>query len=286
MSKKTIKIHFSGICLLVRTFFENQLKKKFDLIFDDISPDFLIFGETSKDYKKYNCTKIFHTAENIPPPLDECDWAFSFDYIDNTKHFRLPLYLIYAAEFTDRFEDLVKKNQIDISFVNRKFCNFIVSNPRCNIRNEFFHILSKYKKVDSGGPLFNNIGYTIPDTPQSIAKIKFQTQYKFTIAFENNCYRQETHGYTTEKILHPMLAYSIPIYWGNPSIHKDFNPNSFINYYTFNNFNTMIDYIIELDKNDNLYLEKLNSPWIDNYNNNILEDFRNFLFNIFEKSMK
>jgi len=114
--------------------------------------------------------------------------------------------------------------------------------------------------------------------------LKFQSEYKFSIAFENNAYRPQHPGYTTEKIMQPMTVNSIPLYWGNPLIHKEFNVKSFVNYYDFNNFNDMIDYIIELDTNDNKYLEILNQPWFPEYNipeNNKLENIKSFLYKIF-----
>jgi hypothetical protein len=125
----------------------------------------------------------------------------------------------------------------------------------------------------------NNIGYAVPD------KIKFISEYKFTIAYENNAYRPQHPGYTTEKIMQPMTVNSIPIYWGNPVIDKEFNKKSFINFYDFKSEDEMIDYIIELDKNDDRYLEMLNQPWFENYNipdDNKLENIKSFLYKIFE----
>jgi len=110
--------------------------------------------------------------------------------------------------------------------------------------------LQKYKKVDSGGKLLNNIGYLVDD------KVAFLRQYKFTIAFENSCYP----GYTTEKILHAFIADSIPIYWGNPLISRDFSPKSFINCHDYNSFDEVIERVIEVDTNNDLYIEYLTEP--------------------------
>jgi hypothetical protein len=49
--------------------------------------------------------------------------------------------------------------------------------------------------------------------------------------------------------------------------------------------NDMIEYIIELDKNDDKYLEMLNQPWFDEYNipeTNKLENIKSFLYKIFK----
>jgi hypothetical protein len=60
---------------------------------------------------------------------------------------------------------------------------------------------------------------------------------------------------------------------------------SFINYHDFKSEDDMIEYIIELDKDDSKYLEKLNNFWfIDNKipDNNKIENIKSFLFKIFK----
>jgi alpha(1,3/1,4) fucosyltransferase len=92
--------------------------------------------------------------------------------------------------------------------LKRNFCNFVASNGNCPERNQFVEKLSKYKKVDCGGKWMNNIGYNVSD------KRKFQSTYKFSIAFENDAYRKGYEWYITEKIMEPMTVNSIPIYKG------------------------------------------------------------------------
>jgi len=161
----------------------------------------------------------------------------------------------------------------------RKFCNFIVSNGRCDERNNFFLKLSKYRKIDSGGQLMNNLGYLVDD------KVRFQADYKFSIAFENNAYRPQHPGYTTEKIMQPMRVNSLPIYWGNPAIYREFNTKSFINFYDFKDEDEMIDYIIELDRDDDKYLKVLKEPWFVKNKipePNLESNIKKFLFGIFD----
>jgi len=118
----------------------------------------------------------------------------------------------------------------------------------------------------------NNIEYLVMD------KLSFLQQYKFTIAFENSSYP----GYTTEKLLQAFIAYKIPIYWGNPLIHKDFNTNSFINCHDYNNFEEVIERVIEVDKDDSLYREYITkSPIIANAEIEYLDE--NSIIGRFEK---
>ena len=87
-------------------------------------------------------------------------------------------------------------------------------------------------------------------------KIEFLKRYKFNIAFEN----ASLPGYTTEKIVEPM-ARCLPIYWGNPLIHREFNPKSFLNYFDFRDEAALIERIIELDENDALYRQYVAEPY-------------------------
>jgi len=276
MILKKIKINFVDFWDdfdKTNNYFYNLLKQEFDIEISN-NPDFLFYSVFGNSNLSYQCTKIFFSGENIGPDYNNCDYSMCYDYIDNGKHYRLPLYILYGGYY-----DLINKT-VDDSLANRKFCNFIVSNGGSLIRNNFFTKLSKYKNVDSGGRFMNNIGYPVGD------KLKFQSEYKFSIAFENDLYRENRDGYTTEKILEPMKVNSIPIYWGNTLIHKEFNRNSFINYHDFKSEDELIEYIIFLDNNDNEYMRVMNEPWLND--NKIVEslkeeNIKNFLYNIFIK---
>src|SRR5690606_4445194 len=124
-------------------YFFNILKNDFNIQISD-SPDIVFFSVFGQSHMKYSCKKIFYTGENIPPPLEHCDYSFSFDNIDNIRNYRLPHYLLY-----DGYYDLTSKS-ISEDLYDRKFCNFVASNGNCKERNNFFTELSKYKKVDSG----------------------------------------------------------------------------------------------------------------------------------------
>jgi hypothetical protein len=274
--KRKIKIDFSdfwGGFDKTNNYFYNLLKDDFDVIITD-NPDYLFFSIFGNKHLNYKCKKIFYTGENIAPPLHYCDYSFSFDYLDDERNYRIPHYLLY-----DGYYELQRPKIIDESLAKRKFCNFVVSNNGCQERNNFYTELSKYKKVDSGGRFANNLGYAVDN------KVKFQSEYKFSIAFENNAYRPQHPGYTTEKIMEPMTVNSIPIYWGNPEIGKEFNTKSFINVYDFDSIDSVINYIEYLDNNDKKYLELLNQPWFTDYNipeSNKIENIKSFLYKIFE----
>lgn len=157
----------------------------------------------------------------------------------------MPNYLLYEIH-----PDQLVKREEDIRRLvesRDKFCSMVVSNANTPKRNLFFEKLSEYKKVDSGGKYKNNVGGRV------INKREFISQYKFNISFENSSYP----GYTTEKILEAMVCNTIPIYWGNPLIHYEFNTKSFFNYSDYDSEEDLMADIIEHDKDSDKYFKKL-----------------------------
>lgn len=250
---QTIKIFFTDLWpnASKENYFLNFLQRHFNVVVDP-EPDYLFYSVYGNEHLKYsNCIKIFYTGENMFPDFNFCDYAIGFHFFNfEDRYLRFPLYVIYPG-----FEGLQDKKLPEDNFlVNRKFCNFIYSNssnadPK---REIFFKALSRYKKVDSGGKYLNNIGYAVPD------KLPFIRDYKFTIAFENSSVK----GYTTEKIMEPMAAGSMPVYWGNPLVETDFNGDSFVNVMAFDSFEKAIEEITRLDKDDDAYLAKIKNSWL------------------------
>lgn len=215
-------------------------------------PDFVIFSSFGRDHRLHSCTRIFFTGESHRPDFATCDYAFTPHYLDDPRHLRWPLYAFYYRP------EMLLRDDDDLDTImaaKTRFCCFIASNRKARKRNAFFRRLSRYKQVDAGGRVFNNLGYVVPGGPRG--KIEFLKQYKFNIAFENT----SIAGYTTEKIVEPMAARCLPIYWGNPLIHREFNPKSFLNYFDFDDETALIEAIIELDRDDALYRQRLAEPW-------------------------
>lgn len=252
------------------------LSKKYHVIVDPINPDYLFCSCFSYNVYKYeNSVKIYFTGENNVPDFNIYDYAIGFQYVNfEDRYLRFPLYLFYIWE---NLENMNLKH-ISGSLTGRKFCNFVYSNKQNAdpIRDKFFFELSKYKKVDSGGRLYNNIGGPVKD------KCAFLRDYKFTIAFENS----SVNGYTTEKVVEPMLVNSIPIYWGNKLIGRDFNKSSILVVKDEKDFDRVIDEIKFLDQNDDAYLSKLKQNWFvrENEKEHWTDLLMSFLDNIFKQS--
>ena len=250
-------------------YFTELLSERFEIEISPENPDYIIYSAFGTDFLRYNCTRIFYTGENIRADFMDCDWAFTFDFSDDHRQYRLPLYPLFG----DIMQLTLPRPDLDqILREKTNFCNFIYSNAANKIRMDFFTKLNAVKKVDSAGRLMNNTNKKVEN------KLDFIKTYKFTIAFENESYP----GYTTEKIFEPMLVNSIPIYWGNPLIGEDFNTKSFLNYHDFETEQELIERIIELDNNDELYKKMLAEPFFkDNTPNKYVD--RNNILDRFEK---
>ena len=152
------------------------------------------------------------------------------------------------------------------------FCCFIVSNPNCETINKMFAKLNTYKQVHSYGNYKNNMNYVIKSEYWSNQYINFISKYKFIICFENS----NENTYITEKLINSYLANIIPIYWSNKCVKNIFNMNNmvFLEDETEDSFQKVIDKVIELDNDDEKYLNMVNQPvftdqgkthWENNY---------------------
>ncbi|MBL7059069.1 hypothetical protein ISS08_01320 [Candidatus Pacearchaeota archaeon] len=235
--------------------------------------------------------KIFQGSEHVKPRMDECDWAFSSYFegdINHPHYMRLPAYVFNDFYLGKKIipPKIRKTNFNKIKKEKNKFCNFIYSQEVIS-RNDFFKKLSKYKKIDSPGRCMNNmspIGNHNSSKKSRMfenwieEKLDFIKNYKFTIAFEN----ASIPGWSTEKLTHPMLVNSIPIYFGHKDISKEFNPKSFININDFKNIDEMIKHIIRVDNDDKLYKKYLKEPFYTKDNNVNYFDEKRYL-NQFKK---
>jgi alpha(1,3/1,4) fucosyltransferase len=255
--KRTVRIDFSDFWTPFDkrdNFFFKLLSERFDVQLCD-QPDFLIYANGGHVHRLHNCIKIFYTHESILPNFQECDYAFTSFCLDDPRHLRLPYYVVLH----ESPESIIKSPaEIDRLLASKtKFCSFIVSQHhrrKNQNRLSLFTKLSEYKRVDSGGRFMNNIGG--PVTGGYEGKVAWLKDYKFNIAFENAA----VEGYTTEKIFQAMMARCLPIYWGNPRIHEEFNPRSFLNAAEFPNEKALVERIIELDRDDRQYREYLAQP--------------------------
>ncbi len=248
--KPLLKIHFSDFWkgyFPDNNIFVDLLSREYNVVLDAENPDIVIYCCFGKDYLKYKCIRIFYCCENERPDFTGCDYAITFDFNKRKNHLRYPLYGYYI----DMYPKLLV-TKMDNLFVQRsreelkkkweqktKFCCMVVSNSLSKKRIDFYKKLNSIKVVDSGGKVLNNVGGPVE------RKMEFIKDYRFVISFENSSHP----GYTTEKVMEPIVTDSIPIYWGNPLVNLDFNEERILNYHSFDNEQQLIDKILELENN-------------------------------------
>ena len=271
---KVLRLGFTDTFGAIENFFTKILSERFQVIRDDVNPDYLIFGDSNfgnnnVNYDNKNCVKVFYTGENARPWDYRCHYSISFDHHEfEGRNYRLPLYVIY--DYDNHFRDVHVPNTSNINrlpadlrlLTEKKFCSFVVKNDACEMRNKWFHKLNEHKGVDSAGPLFNNVGYILPRGEDSVpAKLKFLNGYKFNLCFENSSYP----GYATEKLYEALCAKTIPIYWGSPTIEVDFNTKAFLNWHDYGNDEDFFKAIKEIDENPDMYEEMYLEPMFADY---------------------
>ena len=252
---KKIKLKFVGFTSKIQEQGLRDIIGRHFEIEDSSEPDYVMYWVYDYEHLKYNSIRILYTSECYTPDFNDCDYAIGFDRLCfGDRYTRVPLYTLFQYQ---KFYDYIKQRpKFDKGLLRTKdrFCTFVVSNCFAqDVRSKLFEKLSEYKKVDSGGRFKNNIGGAVKD------KQAFLKRAKFNIAGENCSY----DGYATEKIVEAFAADTIPIYYGDPNIVKDFNPRAFVNVHDFASLDEVLEKVKEIDNNDDLYLSMLNEPIIN-----------------------
>ncbi len=268
-------------------YFTDVLSKRFPI--ELVSPEeaqYVFCSDPGVTSMHCKAVKIYYTGENRQADWTAYDYGMSHELDAHPRHLRVPYYALFTLNTSDAEWDRLLTRQAwtvaDLHERKSKFCHFVYRNHVCKTRNRFFKKLSEYKRVDSAGPFLNNMdqGYCVPRGFMNT--LSFMNPYKFSISFENEAYR----GYTTEKLFNALIARTVPIYWGNPEVARDFNPKSFINYYDFSSEKELLDYVIHVDENDELYLKYLNAPMLNHPRDmiQIRDDFYAFFERIFSNT--
>lgn len=251
---------------------QNETEYGYKFEFSPVNPDYIIASEmiyyNSNLAKKFNslirnnpnAIRIFRNGECISPDFNIFDYAIVFDrYLTNGDRVcRIPFTRYFASSLLVDQETISYKKEIP---KKQKFCNFIYSNGNAHPkRDELFYELSKYKRVDSLGKYLNNTGVrsTRHSTDWRRLSIELRQDYKFSIAAENAIFP----GYVSEKLISCLQAGTIPIYWGDPTVGKDFNTKSFINCHEYNTIDEIVERVSEIDNDDVLRLEIAMQPWM------------------------
>jgi len=284
-------------------YFYHLLSTKYTVYVDDVDPD-IVFGSYGfsstreiERYANHRCLKVYYTGESDGPRAYPYDVNITqWRDVKLDTHFRLPLWAFFCAWFDERplshqrdpsvlcpIGNLIKPNA-DFEKIfdqKKKFCSFLYADGT-HERNFWFEQVNRISPVESAGSFRNNTGFRVSGRGDQIHKLNYMSEFFFTLAIEN----KNVNGYLTEKMLHPLSVFSIPIYWGDSSVTLDFNEKCFIDVRN-KNPDIVLDEIRSLINDKNLYVEKMIEPRIDIKKCDFSpEKVLNFLENSLEKKVK
>lgn len=283
---KTIKIYFTGFWKSfnpVDNMFTYILNKRYNVVIDSVDPDFVICSPLGEPYEyiKYDCPRIMYTGEFLSADFNAIDYFIGYDnIIFGDRSFRFPLFLwsdngeYLPSEPMTRDEAAKELKKKDL------FCNYIFGHDTAlGIREKILELLEQYKRVECAGKHRNNMPnneiYTIRTKPQIMERCKF------SITAESVCYP----GYTSEKIVDAFRAKTIPVYFGDPTISNDFNMKSFVDVLEFPSIEKAVERVIEIDKNDELYVDMMCEYryLVANYEEEMFKKLEEYLYHIFDQ---
>ena len=215
--------------------------------FDDA--ELLIYSDFGERHWGFKGLKVYLTGENMLPDFDQCDLAYSpVEIAGDPRAVRFP----YYAQVLPELGSLVRPADYEAHLCLDRpgFACFVASNARGTERNRFFRALHRRRPLVSAGRHFNTTGKPLAD------KMGLLRDFRFNLAFENS----SSPGYVTEKLVEPLLAGCVPIYWGDPEVGREFNPSCMINVSDYTSDKVAIDHILEVDSDPQARLALLTAP--------------------------
>lgn len=242
----------------------------FEMVYDPVSPTYLFGSEhiylSRHQFRKFlsllepGRVSVYFSFEAVEPDLNLFDYAVVHDcraeIMDRLGRCPVSVFNNFDSVYSDLLHGCYDP-ELALKTKSR-FCSFLYSNAKAHQRRDWlFRTLSDYKRVDSLGPHLNNCNMKTSRSEKNWRQlaIEIKRPYKFDIAAENARYS----GYTTEKIMSSFAANAIPIYWGNPDIAEEFNPDSFVNANGMTS-EELIDKVRTIDGDDGLWCKMAAAP--------------------------
>jgi len=244
----------------------------------DILFETIFYSQSYVSSKDWKYTFLFSGESRLSPNPEKYSCVL-WGERNHDNVVNLPLFVAFmeCSKFTNRMRSPKER----ITKVPSKLVCAVIGNPNGAARNKFLDKLEKHMKIDYAGPYRNNIGGKLECEYYSKEFLQFVGQYKFIIGMENS--RGDT--YITEKIIHGLVAGSIPVYWGCKRVANYINKNRFLLLDEVDEaeMNAMIWKMQVLANNDTKWLAKVNQPIfpdnrLERTPERIARDIRNIIF--------
>lgn len=250
------------------------LKTRFEVQEVETDPEYVIHSVFGYSFlsEPEEAIRIAFIGENVRPDFNLSDYSFGFDWLEfDDRYYRAPNYILYPS-----FKSVIGGTPplLRIPFGERTFCNFLYSNPNAHpMRDILFDRLQRIGRVDSPGAHRRNMSsLAVPAYKSNWEEVavEWQSNYRFSISVENS----STPGYSTEKVVNALAAGTIPIYFGDPVLHRIFNPDRMINIH-LTGLDNALKRVQEINNNSELFAEVLRQPNFTNGKtpSNLSEEF-------------
>ena len=264
--------------------FTQIIKEKYEIEITNNKPDFVICSPLGKpyEYENFDCPRIMYTGEFLSADFNAIDYFIGYDEISfGDRSFRYPLFLYNDNNGIFSDSSPISRDEAYTLLKEKKyFCNYIFGHDTAiGKREEILYSLLEYKRVECAGKHKNNMPNNEIFTIRT--KLDLMKKCKFSISAESVCYP----GFTSEKIGDAFNAKTIPIYFGDPNVGTVFNNKAFVNFHEYDTIKEAIDKVIEIDKNDDLFIEMLcqyryNNP---NYDREMYHNLKEYLYSILDQ---
>ena len=190
------------------------------------APDLLIAATWKRHDISSNVPTILISNENwslFPPPTPVAAYKAVLGLTPPPEPCTFIAYPYGAVHYDLPVESLYDLRLQFLSQPKTRFCCFVTSNCTGELgmkRIALFKEINRWKHVDSGGMLYNNIGGRLP---RGLDFLRWIAQFKYMICLENS----KAPGYITEKPFQAWFASTVPIYDGG--CVEDLNPDAIVN---------------------------------------------------------
>ena len=234
-------------------------------ILDSIPNNNIVANKNDADIIVYHVTGDSPTKDKINIAISGEPWILDNNVdlcIGPTTNQNSKYHIYYPQMYSSLFEHKKSVDSKDYQQDTKsKFCAYMYR-AHHDHRVKYFDLLSKYKKVYALGESCKNTDLPTSrhinnenETYNDIA-VDLYKDYKFVIAMEN----KDEDGYFTEKLNNPLIANSIPIYWGNKKIFDYINKDRII-YIPDYTDEELLDKIKKIDNDEIEYKKIIDQPW-------------------------
>ena len=85
------------------------------------------------------------------------------------------------------------------------------------------------------------------------------------------------------------MAHTVPVYWGNPYVAEEYNPEAFVNCHDYDSIDGVVQRVKEIDEDDNLWAYMVSQPWQTEQQQRASEKeyerYKKFIVNIFSQPL-